>query len=133
MSDSNEDQQYVERLQKVQESWESKVREIFQQTFGERSRAILGHQPFSDADRLLIDAHREDWGDLKAADIAFHMTDWKADAAAIVALHLFPEKFTPEEAQLLVQDFLIHAPSHIRAACVLTEWTKWTDFEMPHE
>jgi hypothetical protein len=34
---------------------------------------------------------------LHADEIAFHLTDWSSKAAFLVALHLFPERFTPEE------------------------------------
>ena len=61
----------------------------------------------------------EAFGTDKAADIAFHMSDWNSDAAFILALHLFPERFTKEEIEDGVRDFLIHAPNHIAEAAQL--------------
>ncbi|MGH2548563.1 MAG: hypothetical protein ACRDHN_04190 [Thermomicrobiales bacterium] len=55
-------------------------------------------------------------------DIAFHLTDWAADAAFLVALHLFPERFTAEEIADGIESFLIHAPNHVAAAAVLSGW-----------
>jgi hypothetical protein len=56
----------------------------------------------------------------RARDIGFHLSDWHADAAFIVALHLFPERFTPAEIADGVEGFLIHAPNHIAAAAALS-------------
>lgn len=57
---------------------------------------------------------------LHADEIAFHLTDWSAEAAFLVALHLFPERFTKEEIEEGVLAFLIHAPNHIVAAARLS-------------
>jgi hypothetical protein len=54
-----------------------------------------------------------------AGEIGFHLGDWQGDAAFLVALHLFPERFTPEEIRDGVKAFLIHAPHHIIAAARL--------------
>ena len=56
---------------------------------------------------------------LQADTIAFHLTDWNADAAFIVALHLYPERFTPEEIEAGVGMLLSHVPSHVIAAARL--------------
>lgn len=54
-----------------------------------------------------------------ARDIAFHLTDWTTEAAFIVALRLFPERFTPEEIRSGVEAFIVHAPNHTAAAAKL--------------
>lgn len=64
----------------------------------------------------------------KARDIGFHMADWNWDAAFVVAVHLFPERFTPDEIAAGVGLFLAHAPNHIRAACGLTGHCVWANF-----
>ena len=56
---------------------------------------------------------------IKAKEIGFHLVDWQANAAFIVALALFPERFTDEEIDEGVTDFLIHAPSHVVRAAKL--------------
>ncbi len=56
---------------------------------------------------------------LHADQIAFHLSDWSSDAAFVVALHLFPERFTPEEIKAAVDMFLVHVPSHVIAAARL--------------
>jgi hypothetical protein len=73
-------------------------------------------------------AFAEDYGDVIAADVGFHMADWNSDAAFIVAIHLFPERFTKEEIAAGVGMFLTHAPNHIRAACKITGYYVWEDF-----
>jgi hypothetical protein len=57
-----------------------------------------------------------------------HLSDWNYDAAFIVALHLFPERFTDEDIEAGVGMFLCHAPNHIRAACLITGQYVWEDF-----
>ncbi|MCX6851660.1 MAG: hypothetical protein NTY98_22390 [Verrucomicrobia bacterium] len=54
-----------------------------------------------------------------AGEIGFHLGDWQGDAAFLVALHLFPERFTPEEIRVGVRALLIHVPQHIIAAARL--------------
>ncbi len=58
-------------------------------------------------------------GILCADQIGFHLVDWQADAAFIVALSLYPERFTDEEIREGVLAFLLHAPSHVVEAARL--------------
>jgi hypothetical protein len=55
----------------------------------------------------------------RAKDIGFHLSDWHADAAFLVAVHLFPERFTPAEISAGIGNFLVHAPNHVAAAAAL--------------
>jgi hypothetical protein len=41
----------------------------------------------------------------KAKDVGFHLADWAEGAALILALHMFPERFTREEVRH-VSDYL---------------------------
>jgi hypothetical protein len=75
----------------------------------------------------------EDRGEQDASSIALHMADWNWDAAFIVALHLFPEKFSAEEIDAGLGLFLCHAPNHIREACRLTNTYVWESFPDPDE
>jgi hypothetical protein len=56
---------------------------------------------------------------LRADEISFHLTDWNSEAAFLVALHLFPERFTPEEIREGVESFLLDVPAHVIAAARL--------------
>jgi len=54
-----------------------------------------------------------------AYDVAFHLSDWHVQAAFIVALHLFPERFTPAEISEGVSEFFSHAPLHVATGAAL--------------
>jgi len=52
--------------------------------------------------------------------IGFHMLDWQGDAATLIAMYRFSERFTDEEIRIGVTQFLIHAPYHlVRAASIV--------------
>ena len=65
-----------------------------------------------------------------ASRLAFHLVDWNGEAAFLVALLLFPERFTPEEIREGVTGFLIHAPNHVAAAAQLGGWPVGDIFEV---
>jgi hypothetical protein len=54
-----------------------------------------------------------------ARNIAFNLADWNSDAAFLVALHLFPERFTDAEIDAAVISMLVHVPAHVIAAAKL--------------
>jgi hypothetical protein len=109
------------------ESVGRKVVAIFAELAGERARrldgSVIAEPAMSALERALVEQYGE-----KARDIAFHMADWNSNAAFVVAVHLFPERFTPEEIAAGVGLFLVHAPNHIRAACGLTGHYVWESF-----
>jgi hypothetical protein len=65
---------------------------------------------------LLREALSQDYPGEVADQIGFHLVDWNSDAAFLMAVYLFPEKFTPEEIQAGVDLFLVHVPAHIMEA-----------------
>jgi len=87
---------------------------------GERIQNIESGRVAKDVIATIEAAIRKEYGD-KAQEIAFHLSDWNAEAAFLVALHLFPEKFTPEEILEGINDLLIHAPNHLAAAAALAD------------
>jgi len=105
-----------------------KVATIFAELVGERAKrldgAVLAEQAMDVIASALSDTH----GTEKAGKIGLHMADWNSDAAFIVALHLFPERFTAEEIEAGIDLFLVHAPNHIREACRLTGTYVWGNF-----
>lgn len=109
------------------ESVTLKVAAIFTELVGERAARLNGSVLAEPAMTIMGCALTEDYGG-KAHDIAFHLADWNSDAAFIVAIHLFPERFTPAEIAAGVGLFLAHAPNHIRAACGLTGQYVWESF-----
>lgn len=102
-----------------------KVRAIFSELAGEESRHLHGVSSRTVA--AITRALTPQYGAETAGEVGFHMADWNEDAAFMVALHLFPERFSDEEIAAGIQMFLVHAPSHIRAACKLTDESNWTE------
>src|SRR4051794_25494514 len=102
------------------ESVRLKVHDIFAELVAERSQRLVGTVVSAAARDAMAGALTERYGLPTAAKVALHMADWNDDAAFIVAVHLFPERFTAEEVEAGIGMFLAHAPNHIRAACVLT-------------
>ena len=96
---------------------EQKVLTIFRELAGDRSRQL--HIAIPAAHQVLADALTGVHPDPAARDIAFHLTDWQSDAAFLVAVLLFPERFTPEELREGVEAFIIHVPNHAAAAAKL--------------
>ncbi|MFT3880127.1 MAG: hypothetical protein QM703_10765 [Gemmatales bacterium] len=114
-------------MSKAIETVNSKVAAIFTELVGDRVERLNGSRIAEPAMSTIESALEEQYGK-KAHDIAFHMADWNSDAAFVVAVHLFPERFTPEEIEAGIGMFLVHAPNHIRAACGLTGTYVWDNF-----
>ena len=55
---------------------------------------------------------------------------WHQDGLIIVAITMFPERFTQEEIRCGVIMFLVHAPNHIAAAAKLGGWPVEDIFEV---
>jgi hypothetical protein len=107
-----------EAMAEAAETFRSKVRAIFAEYFGDRAPHLA-----SNGAQVVITAALVNELDLeRAADVGFHLSDWGEDAAFLVALHLFPERFTVEEIRDGVTAMLIHAPNHIAAAAQLAGW-----------
>jgi hypothetical protein len=100
-----------------------KVQAIFTELAGDRARTLAGGTfPASITSIItaaLSGSEATEEKVLHADQIAFHLTDWNSDAAFLVALHLYPERFTHEEIEAAVRMFLIHVPSHVIAAARL--------------
>jgi hypothetical protein len=105
---------------------EGKTIAIFQELLGKRT--AYPFVPVPKVQEVLRKALRKQFWRQKqftnqvASDIAFHMTDWNHDGAFLMALFLFPERFSPEEIRWGLSDFLVHAPNHIVAAAKLHGW-----------
>ena len=91
----------------------TKIREMFAEGFGEASRKLrlCAEEHLADAIARALALPKD-----KALDAAFHLSDWRREAAALLAISLAPERFTSEEIEECLMAFLIHAPNHIAAA-----------------
>jgi hypothetical protein len=70
-----------------------KVLAIFTELVGVRANRLDGSKIAEPAMSAITAACTQEYG-AKAHDLGFHMADWNSDAAFIVAVHLFPERFT---------------------------------------
>ena len=93
-----------------------KVDAIFRELVGDRAETLRGNVPARHANDVLGRALIGELDPLQADQLAFNLVDWNSDAAFLVALMLFPERFTIDELQAGVDKFLIHVPAHILAA-----------------
>ena len=91
----------------------------FAEVFGSRADVLKGGVPAKEANDVLSAALRADFTPHVADELAFHLVDWETDAAFLVALVLFPERFTKEELQAGAHMLLAHVPAHILAAARL--------------
>ena len=111
-----------------------KVASIFSQFTSERTHRL---EDLSNTEirEIIAAAISGDYDQERANQIAFHLTDWVSDAAFIVAVHLFPERFTPEEIDAGAGLLLVHAPNHLAAAATLSGNPIQDVFEagVPHE
>lgn len=115
------------------ETVRQKVAAIFAELVGDRASRLDGSVLAEPAMSTIAATFRQRYGDKKAAEIGLHMADWNSDAAFVVAVHLFPERFTSDEIEAGVGMFLVHAPNHIRAACGITGHYVWAEFPETHE
>lgn len=106
------------RLSDAHETVLQKVEALFRELAGERA-ARLGEPGAQSTREVLASALSADHAPDTAREIAFHLVDWHSDAAFIMAMHLFPERFTPEELSAGTDMVLIHAPNHLAAAAKL--------------
>jgi hypothetical protein len=110
------------------DSVKQKVAAIFSELVGERASRLDGSTIAEPAMSTIAAAFAEEYDAKRAFGIGLHMADWNWDAAFIVAVHLFPERFTAEEIRDGVGLFLCHAPNHIREACRITGQYVWESF-----
>ena len=100
-----------------------KVTAIFRELAGDKSERLDAARYLADVNSRITTAlahgKEEEAAILHDDQIGFHLVDWQADAAFIVALSLYPERFTDEEIRDGVEAFLIHAPSHVVEAARL--------------
>lgn len=111
-----------------------KALEIFKELVGERAARLSGsHFPADVNSRItaaLLGHSDPPFEEVQRKDrIGFHVVDWQAEAAFIVALVLFPERFTDEEICDGVENLLIHAPAHILEAARLAGFSTKNIFE----
>jgi hypothetical protein len=101
------------------DSVHQKVLALFSELVGERT-ARLGEPGAGETRKALATALSAYYPPDKARELAFHLADWHIDAAFIIAVHLFPERFTAEELCAGAVQLLVHVPNHLAAAAKLS-------------
>jgi hypothetical protein len=93
---------------------EIKTQRIFREAFGERAQFLqFSSDHTGEVASTVKDACKRAWGGKRAAEIGFHASDWAEDAAFLVALHLFPERFTAKEIRDGIESLACHIPYHV--------------------
>ena len=105
-------------MSNVHDAVQQKVLAIFSELAGPRA-GRLGEPAAQETRQTLMSALAGDYQPEIARELAFHLVDWHTDAAFILAVHLFPERFTVEELAAGTQMLLIHVPNHLAAAAKL--------------
>lgn len=80
-------------------------------------------QAFSDlteAREATRKALRRTYGDEGSRNLAFHLMDWTFDAAFLLALAMFPEKFSRREIEDGIDLLIVHVPNHVAAAAKIS-------------
>ena len=98
---------------------DEKVLAIFRDAFGERSDQLRGDTAAFDGLYALQKALTDEFGLETADQIAFHFVECNSHAAFIVAVCLFPERFTEEELLVGAEMLAADAPDHLAAAAKL--------------
>jgi len=103
----------------------TKVRQLFAEGFGDAVHAL---DRIAEEHLQAAVARTFELTDA-SLDVAFHLSDWREDAAALLAISLAPEHFTPEEIEECLMAFLLHAPNHVLAAANLAGYPTSTIFK----
>jgi len=110
------------------DSLEKKLKAIYVEIAGDKGKAVTANRIAKNVIARIKAIYSKEYGDRTASTLGMHMSDWHSNAAFIVAMHLFPERFTDEEIKTGIGLFLTHAPNHIRAACQITQQYVWENF-----
>ena len=102
----------------VHDSLCRKVEAVFGEIAGDRVQNLRG-EVIAHAARASMERALQKETDLtpeQASGLAFNLLDWNSDAAFLVALLLYPERFTDEEIAAGVTTFMVHVPDHVAEA-----------------
>lgn len=110
---SNEPRKALRRELRKDAKLRAKVQRIFRRAFGDRVKRLQVFESFFAAADVIESAYRRRLRKAVADELSFHFSDWREDAAFVVAFHLFPEKFTPAEIRDGIERFACHAPYHV--------------------
>jgi hypothetical protein len=93
----------------------AKAEQLFREAFGERAERLFSSQFAAGTMHTVRDAFSSDLPLAQAEEVGFHIADWGSDAAFVVALHLFPERFEADEIREAIRMLAAHVPYHAAA------------------
>jgi hypothetical protein len=98
-------------------AFDKKVRDTFAEVIGDRANVLAGHTFSEEICERIYNALKSTGTDEKIArDTAFHLTDINSDVAFLMAIYLFPERFTSDEIDYGIGALIVHMPNHLFAA-----------------
>ena len=98
-------------------AFDKKVRTMFSDLASDRVNLLAGHTfPNEICDRIYGALKSTGMDDKVARDTAFHLTDINSNVAFLMAVYLFPERFSDEEIDRGVNNLIVHMPNHLFAA-----------------
>jgi len=97
---------------------------------GDRRNMIDPNRPATAVIERMAHVLEPSLGKEHAREVAFHLSDWSADAAFLVALHLFPEMFDDEMTLDGLMGAVVHAPNHMAAAARLAGFPVHDSFKI---
>lgn len=92
-----------------------KARQIFTEAFGDRGSHLFASSSTASMMHTITTAFARHMSQEKAKEVGFHFGDWAHDAALVVALHLFPDRFTGREVRLVADCVAVHLSYHCAA------------------
>jgi hypothetical protein len=98
------------------DSLEAKVSEVLKRVPAESLANLLWNPRNQTGREQLVGAFIGELPREQADELWFHLWDWRADAAFLVAFHLAPERFTEAEIRSGVCKMLCHIPYHVLSA-----------------
>jgi len=96
-----------------------KIQTLFRSVAGDAASRLDAATFPTDIRKRIANVLSEDLSEEIADKIAFHLVDWNGDAAFLVALYLWPEKFTDQEISEGIYALIPHVPDHLAAAAKL--------------
>ena len=117
----------------ARETARQKVQAIFRDAFRERATQIFSPDNVAPTMDIVSAAFANELPPAPAEALGFHMADWAADAASVIALHLFPERFTAEEIRQATHGVGSHVEYHISAVADLLGYPESEPFKTDEE
>ncbi len=114
-----------------------KVMTIFREMAGDAADRLSGSRYLADVNTRITSALAGDNASedviLRQDGIGFHTVDWQNEAAFVVAVCLYPDRFTDEEIRDGVESLLLHAPAHLLEAARLGGYSTENFFHKKEE